>query len=203
MSHSNHSINTTQHGNGVPLHFHVPDSDGAIILMLGAVVFVTFALGLVSQLCEMTIFPFPRRRSSHAWDITEEDSESNHQMAELDLEAAHYDHSPLLSRPSSSRPQSKDLMPVRPKLVSRPTTRYGSIMQHEVTVNGARKLVLVVDDQESRAEGSPDGYTAWLERWRTQHDRIIDERAPMLESQSLLDFEVAVEDPVEDEGPLE
>ncbi|KAL4759669.1 uncharacterized protein BDW70DRAFT_139284 [Aspergillus foveolatus] len=76
---------------------------------------------------------------------------------------------------------------------SRPKTRYGSIQQHMVDVNGVRKLVLVVDiDEYSRgasSDASPDEYAEWFERWRQQQQREaevavseepLDESAPLL-----------------------
>jgi hypothetical protein len=71
-------------------------------------------------------------------------------------------------------------------------TRYGSIQQHMIDVNGVRKLVLVVDiDKYGResSEASPDEYAEWFERWRQQQQRVaevavseepLDESAPLL-----------------------
>lgn len=71
-------------------------------------------------------------------------------------------------------------------------TRYGSIQQHMINVNGVRKLVLVVDiDKYGRgsSEASPDEYAEWFERWRRQQQREaevavseepLDESAPLL-----------------------
>ncbi|RDW67199.1 uncharacterized protein DSM5745_09065 [Aspergillus mulundensis] len=173
-----------------PGHFHVPDSDGAIILMLGAVVFLTFALGMMSQLCEVPILFFIRRKQYWYEEDDDLDLEQglgqtalNHRMSELEAETG----APRRSRPRprhrySDREPHRELGPESEysyETPSRPTTRYGSIQQHMVEMNGIRKLVLVVDiDKYNRgepSEASPDEYAEWFERWRQQQQREAEE----------------------------
>ncbi|KAL3429006.1 hypothetical protein BDV09DRAFT_58979 [Aspergillus tetrazonus] len=182
--------NTTHSG-----HFHLPDSDGAIILMLGAVVFLTFALGMMSQLCEVPILFFIRRKQYWYEEDDDLDLEQglgqtalNHRMSdfEADTGAGRRTQPRVLDRGSqrAQQPESGHS--------SRPMTRYGSIQQHMIDVNGVRKLVLVVDiDKYGRgsSEASPDEYAEWFERWRWQQQREaemavseepLDESAPLL-----------------------
>ncbi|KAL4926596.1 uncharacterized protein BDV17DRAFT_151310 [Aspergillus undulatus] len=176
-----------------PGHFHVPDSDGAIILMLGGLVFVTFALGLVSQLCEKSIplfsFLSPRKQYyENEYEYGIGDTGINHKMADLEAgmsAAATAAHS--LPPPSTS--SGGEEQPTRPHLPRRSTTRYGSIIQHVLDVHGVRKMVLVVDtdagnnldrDNDGRdAAGqsrSPDEYAEWYARWRQYQSHIEAER---------------------------
>ncbi|KAL4733810.1 hypothetical protein BDV11DRAFT_73896 [Aspergillus similis] len=181
-----------------PGHFHVPDSDGAIILMLGAVVFLTFALGMMSQLCEVPILFFARRKQYWYEEDDDLDLEQglgqtalNHRMSDFEANTGTGRRSQprVLDRglQREYRPESESEPP------SRPVTRYGSIQQHMVDVNGIRKLVLVVDiDKYGRgasSEASPDEYAEWFERWRQQQQREaevavseepLDESAPLL-----------------------
>ncbi|KAL6238518.1 hypothetical protein BDW75DRAFT_21666 [Aspergillus navahoensis] len=182
-----------------PGHFHVPGSDGAIILMLGAVVFLTFALGMMSQLCEVPVLFFVRGRQYWYEENDDLDLEQglgqtalNHRMSDLDADTDTGRRSRyrlrFFDRELQHEPQSaREYEPP-----SRQTTRYGSIQQHMVEVNGIRKLVLVVDiDKYDRGapEASPDDYAEWFERWRQQQqreaeeavsDEPLDESAPLL-----------------------
>lgn len=79
------------------------------------------------------------------------------------------------------------MQPARLEILSRPTTRYGSIQQHEITLHGARKLVLVVDAERERERetGTPDEYSEWIERWkrlflREREREREGERVPLL-----------------------
>ncbi|KAL5041675.1 hypothetical protein BDW71DRAFT_163292 [Aspergillus fruticulosus] len=182
-----------------PGHFHVPDSDGAIILMLGAVVFLTFALGMMSQLCEVPVLFFVRRKQYWYEEDDDLDLEQglgetalNHRMSDLEADTGTGRRSRSRLRFFDREPQHGPQPEREYEPPSRPTTRYGSIQQHMVEVNGIRKLVLVVDiDKYDRGapEASPDDYAEWFERWRQQQQREAEEAVsnePLDESAPLL-----------------
>ncbi|KAJ0417813.1 hypothetical protein BJY00DRAFT_315604 [Aspergillus carlsbadensis] len=164
-------------------HHHLPDLDGTktsdevIILILGAIVFLTFALGLAFQLCEKPVWFLQRKQLD--WEEEEEeyeytyedndDSGQTHQMAEFDVEAAAATAAQTLSLTEPLlKPGSSHQLQVHPY---RGATRYGTITQHHVEVGGVRKMVLVVEG-DFVGEGGPsvhDGYTEWFERWLESH----------------------------------
>ncbi|KAL3467192.1 hypothetical protein BJX64DRAFT_192127 [Aspergillus heterothallicus] len=160
MEATGHSNSTDLvHGHG---HHHLPDlegtrtSDEVIILILGAIVFLTFALGLAFQLCEKPVWLLRRKCQSHDQE-QDNDLGQIHQMAELDLEAAAAATvtDPLL------KPGNHQLVPLQW------STRYGAITQHHIDVGGVRKMVLVVEgDAPCEGVQMHDGYTQWFERWR-------------------------------------
>ncbi|KAL4941389.1 hypothetical protein BDV06DRAFT_180924 [Aspergillus oleicola] len=230
-----------------PGHIHVADSDGAIILILGALVFVTFALGL---LCDKSIPLFsyffrPRKQYYDEYDFSDEASNyalcldgtsSNHKMADLEsgLANAHTHPSPTPSLPPSSasmagemrdRPSlSLSLSGSKPHLPRRSTTRYGSIMQHVLDVNGVRKMVLVVGDgddngtsaagsrpgstaggsregvQEDEYDHSPDEYAEWYARWRRYQEALRVQREMDMQMQRQIQAEQRDESSDEREG---
>ncbi|KAL3477937.1 hypothetical protein BJX99DRAFT_115534 [Aspergillus californicus] len=167
-----------------PRHVHDPDweearaADAKIILILGAVVCLTFALGLVSQLCEISIFPCSGKRH---WDD------------DLELNApAQYHKSPdetgmlvsVSAHASDDVTDSSTNGNMYMAEIPRWTTRYGTITQHIVVVGGFRKLVLVVNPTRDRAQ---DGYTEWFRRWRQRRDieasdQPLDTYTPLLAS---------------------
>ncbi|KAL4955578.1 hypothetical protein BDW69DRAFT_115893 [Aspergillus filifer] len=202
-----------------PGHEHFQSSDGVIILVLGALIFVTFALGMVSQLCDKSIPLFsyffrPRKQyyDDFAPGYTDNDADSystyglaldnssgsNHKMADLDLESGLVHASTIPSLPPSSSASMRDslISGTRPSLglglPRRSTTRYGSIRQHVLDVNGVRKMVLVVGGNENQLrpessagesregfqesgdglEQSPDEYAEWYARW-TRYQRQL------------------------------
>ncbi|KAL4814899.1 hypothetical protein BDW67DRAFT_164930 [Aspergillus spinulosporus] len=184
-----------------PGHFHLPDSDGAIILMLGAVVFLTFALGMMSQLCEVPILFFVRRKQYWYEEDDDLDLEQGLGQTALNHRMSDFEADPGAGRPSQprvldrgSRREHQTGVGHRPP--SRPMTRYGSIQQHIIDVNGVRKLVLVVDIDKyghgAASESSPDEYAEWFERWHQQQqqqqreaevagsEEPLDESAPLL-----------------------
>ncbi|OJJ05162.1 hypothetical protein ASPVEDRAFT_834531 [Aspergillus versicolor CBS 583.65] len=139
-------------------HIHLPDSDAAIIVMLGAVVSMTFALGLVVQVsaapCYYYLKQLPTAQLYNTKPIfLSEDEEAygynpkgapSHRMA--DLEEA-----------------------PRPSLHRASATRYGSITQHVVDADGIRKMVLIIEERPGRvsaADAVRDDYAAWYEAWR-------------------------------------
>ncbi|KAL2813437.1 hypothetical protein BJX63DRAFT_394435 [Aspergillus granulosus] len=153
------------HGHG---HHHLPDLDGTktadevIILILGAIVFLTFALGLIFQLCETP--PWLPRRKHHVWNEEADDENDHgqfHQMADLnlDLESASSTTSTVTDRLLEGRCCGHHPL--------RWATRYGTITQHHVDVGGVRKMVLVIEAGLDD-EGAPvhDGYSQWFERFR-------------------------------------
>ncbi|KAL2840084.1 hypothetical protein BJX68DRAFT_189771 [Aspergillus pseudodeflectus] len=179
---SQSTMETTAHSNSTDLvhghgHHHLPDLDGTktsdevIILILGAIVFLTFALGLAFQLCDKPVWFL--RRKQLAWQ--EYDDEDNddfgqiHQMAELDVEAAAATAAQTLSGIAEPllKPGSSHQLQLHP---FRGATRYGTITQHHIEVGGVRKMVLVVEaDLVGEGPSMQDGYTEWFERWRERN----------------------------------
>ncbi|KAL2871695.1 uncharacterized protein BJX67DRAFT_377437 [Aspergillus lucknowensis] len=179
------------------VHTPVPDgtesTDEVIILILGVVVFATFALGLVSQLCDTSILFFRRKQ---LWELDDEEygfrqpqypgsieRTQQHQMSELEAGAVPNN----LATESLKNGDRADPTSHYPRWA----TRYGSIIQHDiVSVNGARKMVLVVDiDADSSGHGVQDGYTEWFRKWQQRREANIcqerdgpwlDESAPLL-----------------------
>ncbi|KAL2800109.1 hypothetical protein BJX66DRAFT_332254 [Aspergillus keveii] len=181
-------METTGHSNSTDLvhghgHHHLPDLDGTkasdevIILILGAIVFLTFALGLAFQLCDKPVWFL--RRKQLAWQEGEEyediedfgdDCGQIHQMAEFDVEAAAATAAQTLSGITEPllKPGSSHQLQLHP---FRGATRYGTITQHHVEVGGVRKMVLVVEADlggEGPSTGQ-DGYTEWFEGWRERN----------------------------------
>ncbi|KAL2839519.1 hypothetical protein BJY01DRAFT_250473 [Aspergillus pseudoustus] len=174
------------HGQG---HHHLPDldrtktSDEVIILILGAIVFLTFALGFAFQLNDKPVWFL--RRAHPVWE--EDDDNDNdfvgqvHQMAELDLETAATTATvtdPLLFKSEVDGDGADMQFPP-----TRWAARYGAITQHHVDVGGVRKMVLVVEgdvtslgagagaDEVAAGPSIQDSYTAWFERWRGRNER--------------------------------
>ncbi|KAL2814016.1 hypothetical protein BJX63DRAFT_431648 [Aspergillus granulosus] len=170
MGISGRSNSTTPvHGHS---HHHLANLDGTktsdevIILILGAIVILTFALGLVFQLCDDSVWFFWRKQGY--WQ-EEEDNRfgQDHQMAELNLEAAAAAITDPLIKGDSHQP-----------LPSPWATRYGTITQHHVDIGGVRKMVLIVEgDRTNGVPQEQDGYTEWFERWRGRHETKADVEA--------------------------
>ncbi|KAL4960191.1 uncharacterized protein BDV14DRAFT_204937 [Aspergillus stella-maris] len=164
-----------------PNHRHFQSSDGVIILVLGALIFVTFALGLVSQLCDRSIplFSYFFRPRKQYYEFTPEytdadnhnnnsnnsdtdstyglaldtSSGSNHKMADLESGLVHASPIPSLPPSSSGSMRGSSISGPRPSLglPRRSTTRYGDLKQHVLDVNGVRKMVLVVGGDDEQA----------------------------------------------------
>ncbi|KAL3447452.1 hypothetical protein BJX65DRAFT_308179 [Aspergillus insuetus] len=177
-------METTGHSNSTDLvhghgHHHLPDLDGTktsdevIILILGAIVFLTFALGLAFQLCDNPVWFL--RRKQLAWEEDEYEDQDNdfgqiHQMAEFDVEAAAATAAQTLSGITEPllKPGSSHQLQLHP---FRGATRYGTITQHHVEAGGVRKMVLVVEGGLVGEGPSTvqDGYTEWFEAWRERN----------------------------------
>ena len=191
--------------NSTPGHVHPSDPDGAkaadeiIILILGAVVFVTFALGLVSQvrsphfsdahpstLKQLTpppsqlyetpiFFSGRRRRRRQYWD--DEDDEDEYQYYGLGDESGGMN--------AMSDLEAGTCTAAAAQLPLRSATRYGSITPHIMDINGVTKMVLVVDAATPPTEGALDSYTEWFATWRKRMDsyreqQLLEETAPLL-----------------------
>ncbi|KAL4916354.1 hypothetical protein BDW62DRAFT_186559 [Aspergillus aurantiobrunneus] len=153
-----------------PGHVHTPDPDDTkaadeiIILILGVVVFVTFALGLVSQLSEIPIL-YPRRREY--WDELDEDE--------------YYGSGELNGMNAVSDPENQ-VGACTAQVPLRSATRYGSITPHIVQVDGITKMVLVVDAATPPRDAALDAYAEWFAGWRrrVEQRRLLDESASLL-----------------------
>ncbi|KAL4793190.1 hypothetical protein BDV19DRAFT_391412 [Aspergillus venezuelensis] len=157
-----------------PGHRHLQSSDGVIILVLGALIFVTFALGL---LCDKSIplFGYFFRPRKQYYEFTPEytdadnsdpnnsetdstyglaldtTSGSNHKMADLESGLIHASPIPSLPPSSAASMRGSSISGPRPSLglPRRSTTRYGDLKQHVLDVNGVRKMVLVVGGDDA------------------------------------------------------
>ncbi|OJJ56474.1 hypothetical protein ASPSYDRAFT_91735 [Aspergillus sydowii CBS 593.65] len=169
--------------NSTPGHVHPSDPDGAkaadeiIILILGAVVFVTFALGLVSQLYETPIFFSGRRRRRRRQYWDDEDDEDEYQYYGFGDESGGMN--------AMSDLEAGTCTAAAAQLPLRSATRYGSITPHIMDINGVTKMVLVVDAATPPTEGALDSYTEWFATWRKRMDsyreqQLLEETAPLL-----------------------
>lgn len=138
-------------------HIHLPDSDAAIILMLGAVVSMTFALGLVVQVSASSYYYYLKQL------LTAELCNTKPIFLSEEEGAYSYD-------PKAPSHQMADLEePLQPLLHHASATRYGSITQHVVDASGVRKMVLIIEERPGRvsaADAARDDYATWYEAWR-------------------------------------
>ncbi|KAL4784549.1 hypothetical protein BJX76DRAFT_326899 [Aspergillus varians] len=152
-----------------PHHVHTPvsdtlDADEKIILVLGAVVFLTFALGLVSRLYD-TPFSFPRGKQY--WE--EEEFSGFHNDPEVG--------------DGAGDGAGADVYTAKLNLPIPSATRYGGIKPYLVNSNGVQKMVLVVPPGDG--DQVQDAHSLWFARWRQRletdpRQQFLDERSPLL-----------------------
>ncbi|KAL2815818.1 hypothetical protein BDW59DRAFT_12955 [Aspergillus cavernicola] len=156
-------------------HVHNPNwdatkyTDGKIILILGVVVCMTFALGLLSQLCEISILSCLRnwRREDDAYPELNPVAQ-RHRMSDLEAGGIILAHNACDIPIDLAKKGSNVSLAEYPRWKA----RYGTITEHMLDVNGVRKLVLVVDHASlpSDSDRAQDGYAEWFGRWRQQQE---------------------------------
>ncbi|KAF9894946.1 hypothetical protein FE257_004568 [Aspergillus nanangensis] len=142
-------ISTTS--NRTPTRTRVLSPYDKFVLFLGGAVLLACAIALLTQTCRIWAFIVQRELLWSEDDDPELYWGKAHGHTMYDLESGKY-------APTSS---------ACPFMTY--TTRYGSITQQSMQVNGIQKLVLVANVTTSLDE-APDAYADWFQRWRRQRE---------------------------------